>query len=80
MAVVQREQIKLGVLLINFSPVVQAGLQAILAKDERIKVAGHVADEQQAIQFIKEATGRLQPVHVVLTETKKRHNRWRISY
>jgi DNA-binding NarL/FixJ family response regulator len=70
MAVVQREQIKLGVLLINFSPVVQAGLQAILAKDERIKVAGHVADEQQAIQFIKEATGRLQPVHVVLTETK----------
>jgi DNA-binding NarL/FixJ family response regulator len=70
MAVVQREQIKLGVLLINFSPVVQAGLQAILAKDERIKMAGHVADEQQAIQFIKEATGRLQPVHVVLTETK----------
>lgn len=70
MAVVQREQNKLGVLLINFSPVVQAGLQAILAKDERIKMAGHVADEQQAIQFIKEATGRLQPVHVVLTETK----------
>ena len=70
MAVVQREQNKLGVLLINFSPVVQAGLQSILAKDERIKVAGHVVDEQQAIQFIKEATGRLQPVHVVLTETK----------
>jgi DNA-binding NarL/FixJ family response regulator len=70
MAVVQREQVKLGVLLINFSPVVQAGLQAILAKDERIKVAGHVTDEQQAIRFIKEATGRLQPVHVVLTETK----------
>jgi DNA-binding NarL/FixJ family response regulator len=70
MAIVQREQVKLGVLLINFSPVVQAGLQAILAKDERIKVAGHVADEQQAIQFIKEATGRLQQVHVVLTETK----------
>ena len=70
MAVVQCEQNKLGVLLINFSPVVQAGLQSILAKDERIKVAGHVVDEQQAIQFIKEATGRLQPVHVVLTETK----------
>ena len=70
MAVVKREQNKLGVLLINFSPVVQAGLQSILAKDERIKVAGHVVDEQQAIQFIKEATGRLQPVLVVLTETK----------
>jgi DNA-binding NarL/FixJ family response regulator len=70
MAVVHREQIKLGVLLINFSPVVQAGLQAILAKDEQIKVAGHVADEQQAVQFIKEAGVRLQPVHVVLTETK----------
>jgi hypothetical protein len=28
------------------------------------------SDEQQAIQFIKEASVRLQPVHVVLTETK----------
>jgi len=70
MAVVRQEQKKLGVLLINFSPVVQEGLQAILHKDEQIKVIGHVMDEQQAILFIKEASIRLQPVHVVLTETK----------
>ena len=70
MPIVQHEQKKLGVLLINFSPVVQEGLQAILRKDEQIKVIGHVADEQQAIEYIKEANGSLQPVHVVLTETK----------
>ena len=70
MAVVQNEHKKLGVLLINFSPVVQEGLQAILHKDEQIKVIGHVTDEQQAVQFIKEASVRFQPVHVVLTETK----------
>jgi DNA-binding NarL/FixJ family response regulator len=70
MAVAHREPNTLGVLLINFSPVVREGLQAILHKDERIKVAGHVADEQQALQFIKDASVRLQPVHVVLTETK----------
>jgi DNA-binding NarL/FixJ family response regulator len=70
MPIVQHEQKKLGVLLINFSPVVQEGLQAILRKDEQIKVIGHVADEQQAIEYIKEANDSLQPVHVVLTETK----------
>jgi DNA-binding NarL/FixJ family response regulator len=67
---VRREHSKLSVLLINFSPVVQEGLQAILHRDEEIKVIGHVTDEQQAVQFIRDASVRLQPVHVVLTETK----------
>jgi hypothetical protein len=35
MAVKQRELKDLGVLLIDFNPVVREGLQAILAKDER---------------------------------------------
>jgi DNA-binding NarL/FixJ family response regulator len=67
---VKSERSKLSVLLINFSPVVQEGLQAILHRDEQIKVIGHVMDEQQAVQFIRAAKARLQPVHVVLTETK----------
>ena len=37
----QREGNNLGVLLIDFNPVVREGLQAILAKDERIEVAQH---------------------------------------
>ena len=36
MAVKQRESDTLGVLMIDFSPVVREGLQAILTKDERI--------------------------------------------
>jgi DNA-binding NarL/FixJ family response regulator len=70
MATVQHEYKKLGVLLINFSPVVRAGLQAILSKDERLKVLGAVQNEQQVIEFIKEAINRGQPVNVVLTETR----------
>ena len=33
----QRKSEKLGVLMIDFSPVVREGLQAILTKDERIE-------------------------------------------
>jgi hypothetical protein len=49
MAVKEREPKNLGVLLIDFSPVVREGLQAILTKDERIKVIGDAPDEQQAL-------------------------------
>ncbi len=64
MAVTQRESETLGVLLIDFSPVVREGLQAILTKDERIKVIGDAPDEYQALQHIKRASDRGQPVKV----------------
>jgi DNA-binding NarL/FixJ family response regulator len=70
MAVTQRESETLGVLMIAFSPVVREGLQAILTKDERIKVIGDAPDEHQAIQHIKRSRDRGRPVHVVLTETR----------
>ena len=40
MATKQSASDKLGVLTIGFSPVVREGLQAIMIKDERIKVIG----------------------------------------
>jgi len=70
MAVTQREPQNLGVLMIDFSPVVREGLQAILTKDERIKVIGDAKDEHEALQHIKRATDKGQPVKVVLTETR----------
>jgi DNA-binding NarL/FixJ family response regulator len=70
MEVKERKPDTLGVLLIDFNPVVREGLQAILTKDERIKVIGDVPDEHEAIQHIKRASDRGQPVNVVLTETK----------
>ena len=70
MEVKERKPDTLGVLLIDFNPVVREGLQAILTKDERVEVMGDVPDEHEAIQHIKRASDRGQPVHVVLTETK----------
>ncbi|MCX6003368.1 MAG: response regulator transcription factor [Chloroflexi bacterium] len=70
MEVKQRKPQNLGVLLIDFSPVVREGLGAILTKDERIKVIGDALDEHQALQYIKRASDQGQPVHVVLTETR----------
>jgi DNA-binding NarL/FixJ family response regulator len=70
MVVKKRESETLGVLMIDFSPVVREGLQAILTKDERIKVIGDASDEHQALQHIKRASDRGQPVNVVLTETR----------
>jgi len=70
MNVTQSQPKNLGVLMIDFSPVVREGLQAILAKDERIKVIGDAQDEHQALQHIKRASDRGQPVNVVLTETR----------
>jgi DNA-binding NarL/FixJ family response regulator len=70
MAVKQRELKNLGVLLIDFNPVVREGLQAILAKDERIEVIGDAPDGHEALLHIKRACDRGQPVQVVLTETR----------
>ena len=66
----QNEAQQLGVLMIDFNPVIREGLQAILNKDERIEVIGDVQDEHQAIQYIKQAVERGRSVDVVLTETK----------
>ena len=70
MAIKQHASEKLRVLMIDFNPVIREGLQAILTKDERIEVIGDAPDEHQALQHIKRASERGQPVHVVLTETR----------
>jgi DNA-binding NarL/FixJ family response regulator len=70
MVIKQRGDEKVGVLLIDFCPVVREGLQAILSKDERIKVIGDAPDENEALHHIKRASDRGQPVNVVLTETR----------
>jgi DNA-binding NarL/FixJ family response regulator len=70
MAIEQREPKNLGVLMVDFSPVVREGLQAILNKDKRIEVIGDAPNEHQVLQYIKRASDHGQPVHVVLTETR----------
>jgi DNA-binding NarL/FixJ family response regulator len=70
MAGKQGESQNLGVLLIDFNPVVREGLQAILAKDEGIEVIGDAPDGHEALLHIKRACDRGQPVQVVLTETR----------
>jgi DNA-binding NarL/FixJ family response regulator len=70
MVLKQREPKSLGVLMIDFSPVVREGLQAILTKDERIEVIGDAPDGQEALLYIKRAFDRGRPVDVVLTETR----------
>ena len=70
MEVKQSELKNLGVLLIDFSPVVREGLQAILTKDKRIEVIGDAPDGHEALLHIKRSCDRGQPVHVVLTETR----------
>jgi DNA-binding NarL/FixJ family response regulator len=70
MTVKQRESETLGVLMIDFSPVVREGLQAILTKDEGIEVIGDVPDGHEALQHIKRAGDQGRPVNVVLTETR----------
>jgi DNA-binding NarL/FixJ family response regulator len=61
---------KLGVLIIDFSPVVREGLHAILAKDESLEMMGDATDGHEAIQLIKRASDRGKSVNVVLTETR----------
>jgi DNA-binding NarL/FixJ family response regulator len=61
---------KLRVLIVDFSPVVREGLQAILAQDENIEVAGHASDGDDAIAQIRRNRSKGRPVNVVLTETR----------
>jgi DNA-binding NarL/FixJ family response regulator len=70
MAFKQGDSSNLGVLMIDFNPVVREGLQAILTKDESIEVIGDAPDEHQALLHIKRACDRGRPVNVVLTETR----------
>jgi len=70
MTVEQREPQNLGVLMIDFNPVVREGLQAILTKDDGIDVIGDVPDGHEALVHIKQARNRGRPVNVVLTETR----------
>ena len=70
MAVRQRKSEILGILMIDFSPVVRAGLEAILAQDESIEVIGDVPDAEEALLQIRRAGARGRPVDVVLTETR----------
>ncbi len=67
------ESKKLRVLIINFSPVVREGLQAILAQDESIELTGHVADGDEALAQIRRGCRQGRPVNVVLTETRNGH-------
>ncbi len=70
MAVKPREPKNLGVLMIDFSPVVREGLQSILAKDAEIEFIGDAPDGHQALLHIRRAGDRGRPVSVVLTETR----------
>jgi len=69
MAVKQCESQNLGVLMIDFNPVIREGLQSILTKDDRIEVMGDAPDGHEALLYIKRAHDRGRPVNVVLTET-----------
>jgi DNA-binding NarL/FixJ family response regulator len=69
MASEQIKSEKLRVLMIGFSPVVRAGLQAILTKDEGLEVIGANPDGYDALLYIKRLHDGGQTVHVVLTET-----------
>jgi DNA-binding NarL/FixJ family response regulator len=59
----------LGVLMIDFSPVVREGLQAILNKDKDIVLLGDAPDGAAALLHVKRAISLGRPVNVVLTET-----------
>jgi len=60
----------LKVLLIGFNPVVQQGLQAILARDEGISVLGHCQNGHEALLQMNRASVKGQTPDVVLTETR----------
>ena len=69
MAAKQGQSKKLGVLMIDFSPVVREGLHAILAKDSEIEFMGDALDGAAALLDIKRASELGRMVKVVLTET-----------
>jgi len=66
MVVKQSEPKNLRVLLIGFNPVVRAGLQAILAKDQGIEVMGDSADGREALPQLKQHYAQGRPIDVVL--------------
>ena len=70
MAITQPKSDKLGFLMVGFSPVIREGLQAIMAKDERLDVVGNVSDGYDGLLFIKRAGDRGQTVNVILTEIR----------
>ena len=70
MAMTQLKSNKLGILMIGFSPVVRAGLQAILTKDKRLELIGDAPDGYDALLYIKRLHDRGQTVNVILTETR----------
>jgi DNA-binding NarL/FixJ family response regulator len=70
MAVEQDETQTVGVLILDFSPVIREGLRAIIARDETIVVVGIAPDADEALSQIRHASSRGRPVNVVLTETR----------
>jgi len=70
MAMTQPKCDKLRILMIGFSPVVRAGLQAILTKEKRLEVIGDAPDGYDALLYIKRLHDRGQTVNVILTETR----------
>lgn len=64
---------QLGVLIVDFNPVVREGLQAILAQDQNIRVVGFASDANEALQQIRRNRNNRVFVNVVLTETRNGH-------
>ncbi len=60
----------IGILLIDFSPVIQAGLQAIMATDETLTLIGHALNGNDAILQVRKAAAEGHPVNVVMTATR----------
>ena len=66
----KNKPVTLGVLMIDFNPVVREGLLAILNKDDGIEVIANVPDGYEALQIIRQGRYRGKLVDVVLTETR----------
>ena len=60
----------LRVLIVDFNIVVRAGLEAILAKDATIELAGAAANIEEALTQLRTAAAHARPVSVVLTQTR----------
>lgn len=58
------------VLLIDFSPVIQAGLETILASDKTVTLFGHAVDGGDAVSQMKKASAEGFAVDVVITATR----------
>lgn len=58
------------VLLIDFSPVIQAGLETILASDKTVTLSGHAVDGNDAVSQMKKASAEGFAVDVVITATR----------